>query len=299
VKELIALVRGLGFAGELVAGESLAGHCSLGVGGKAALFAGPAGERDLLALLQGLRERPLPWMVLGGGTNVLFSDRGYPGCIVHLGPGFRRFERLDETLVEAGAAFATPALARWSGEMGLAGLEFAAGIPGTLGGALRMNAGAHGGEMAQTITEVELFHRGRLEWRKRKELAFTDRNLILPSATIITAARFRLAPDEPGAVRARIDALLAKRRASQPRDHSAGCWFKNPPGDSAGRLIDAAGLKGLRVGGAEVSPVHANFLVRSGRATADDFRVLAEKVRGEVARRFGVMLAEEVHVVSG
>jgi UDP-N-acetylmuramate dehydrogenase len=303
MKGLIAALRGEGFSGELALRESLARHCSLGVGGDAALYAVPRQEHDLGLLLQTVMEAGIPWMPLGGGTNVLFSDRGYRGCVVRLGEGFRRWERLESGLVEVGAGLPTPALVEQAAGEGLAGLEFAAGIPGTVGGALRMNAGAGAGvgagEMAQAVAELEISLKGRAVWRRGDELAFAYRNLVLPRDAIITAARLRVKDEDPRAVRRRVEESIERRRRVQPRDSSAGCWFRNPPGESAGRLIDAAGLKGARIGGAEVSAVHGNFLVRRGDATAEDFRALAEKVRDQVARRFGVLLAEEVHVVEG
>ncbi len=299
MREMLAALRGEGFAGELSAGEPLARHCSLGVGGEAALYAVPRQERDLELLLGRLHGSGTAWMALGGGTNVLFSDRGYRGCVVRLGEGFRRWEHLEEDLVEAGAALPTPALVERAAEEGLAGLEFAAGVPGTLGGALRMNAGTRGGEMARAVVELAIFRHGRAEWRRRGDLAFSYRNLVLPRDAVVTAARLLVRADDAAAVRKRVEDEISRRRKTQPHESSAGCWFRNPPGDSAGRLIDAAGLKGTRIGGAEVSAVHGNFLVRRGTATAGDFSALAAKVRDEVARRFGVLLEEEVHVVEG
>jgi len=297
LKELATLLRDLGFAGGLLEGEPLSRHCSLGVGGAAALYAVAGDERDLQILCRSLDRSGAPWMVAGAGTNLLFPDGGYPGCVVRLGGEFDRCEFAGAGVLEAGAGFATPGLvARASGE-GLTGVEFAAGIPGTVGGALRMNAGTREGDMGRAVAEIQYLHQGRLLWRGRGDLAFAYRSLVLPREAVITRARFALAPDDPRTVRERVEMSRAGRKKTQPKEASAGCWFRNPPGDSAGRLIEAAGLKGLRVGGAEVSRVHANFLVRRGPATAEDFLSLARKVREGVADRFGVLLAEEVHVV--
>ncbi len=304
MEELVRALPGEGFGGELRAGEPMARHGSLGVGGTAALYAVPRDEGELALLLARLQRDQVRHLPLGGGTNLLVPDQGFPGCLVRLGEGFKQTTLLaeegDGLRLEAGGAVPTPGLLARCGSEGWAGVEFLAGIPGTLGGAARMNAGTREGEMAQAVTEMRVWQEGRSRWLPARVLRFSYRSLDLPPGAFITALRFRLRREEASRVRGRVEEAIARRRATQPRLPSLGCWFRNPQGpgggDSAGRLIEAAGLKGARVGGAVVSPLHANFLVREGEATASDFLALAEKVKSAVAAKSGVALQEEIHV---
>jgi UDP-N-acetylmuramate dehydrogenase len=316
VKEIKGRIAESGFAGELRLGEQLAVHTSLRVGGPASLFALPAGVEDLVLLLALLTEEEVPWMVLGGGTNVVFANGGYHGCVIQLSldpgspgsPGQWGGISRDKDLLEAGAAATLPGLVARAAREGLAGLECLAGIPGTVGGALRMNAGTRSGEMADVVEEVRLLEgvgdsdgdRKGARWVPGSELGFAYRSSELTEGQIVLAVRFRLTPGDPNAILARVMEQARARKENQPSgEASAGCWFKNPEGDSAGRLIDEAGMKGLTCGGAQVSDVHANFFINTGSATAGDFIELAGKVKDGIRERFGIDLEEEVKVIRG
>jgi UDP-N-acetylmuramate dehydrogenase len=239
----------------------LARQTTLGVGGPAGLYVECADADAVVALARSLGEAPL--FVLGKGSNTLVGDGGIDAVVVKLGVGLKRMRR-DGDVVEAGAGEAMPALAAWVAREGLAGLEFAAGIPATVGGSVRMNAGAHGGEVASRLLSVDVVLPGTGELRSLTpgELRFGYRHATLPPRSVVVAARWRLEPDDPAAIRGRLDELRAWRRRTQPlRERNCGSVFTNPPGDSAGRLVEAAGLKGFAVGGARVSEKHANFVV--------------------------------------
>jgi UDP-N-acetylmuramate dehydrogenase len=237
--------------------------------------------------------------VLGSGFNTLVRDGGIRGLVLRLA-GLRALAREEDGALRAEAGASHTSVARFCVEQGLAGLEFAVGIPGTVGGWIRMNAGIGTHEMKDVIDEVELFApaSARLEKRSRDTLAFRYRGVDLPDGAVIVSARFRTRSGDPARIEAEQRELLARRRATQPVDRpSCGSVFVNPPGDHAGRLIDAAGLKGAREGGAEISTLHANFIVTSAGATASDVLALLERTRREVARRFGVSLETEVRIV--
>lgn len=298
--DLAGKVREKGFAGKLTEAEPLHRHVSLRAGGQAALFAVCDGMEDIVTLLGCLEEEGVPWILLGGGTNMVFANGGYGGCVVRLGGQFARVQREGDSMLLTGAAVPLPAVVASSAENGLAGVECLAGIPGTVGGAVFMNAGTRSGQIADVVHEVRLFDGKDARWVPGRELDFSYRSSGIPEGNIILDVRIKLTPSSRREVRLRIKAQADRRQGTQPSGvPSAGCWFKNPVGDSAGRLIDEAGLKGERCGGAQVSEVHANFLVNLGGATTSDFLTLAEKVRGTVHERFGVMLLEEVRIIHG
>ncbi len=243
-----------------------------------------------------------PFYILGSGSNVLFSDRGLRGVViinraktvkidVHTAP--------PTVWVESGANLG--ALARQVALRGLSGLEWAATIPGTVGGAVYGNAGAHGGDMASNLVLAEILHRkkGRETW-KGEQMAFDYRTSTLkrnPAEAVILAARLQLTFSTPAEVQARMDEFAAKRRRTQPPGASLGSMFKNPPGDYAGRLIEAAGLKGTRIGGAIISNVHANFFINDKKAAAADIGKLIKLAQDTVFEKFGVKLELEVELV--
>ena len=297
---LAGKIRERGFEGELKEGEPLHRHLSLRVGGPTALFAVADSVKDIVILLDCLEEEGVPWVVMGGGTNLVFSNGGYRGCVVRLGGEFTRLQREGDQTLAAGAAVSLAAVVNSSAEKGLSGMECLTGIPGTVGGAVFMNAGTTSGEIADVIDEVLLLTGRESRWVPGSELGFSYRSSDIPEGDIILAVRFRLTPSTREKVRSRMKALSLRRKETQPAGiPSAGCWFRNPEGDSAGRLIDEAGMKGERCGGAQVSEVHANFLVNVGGATASDFLTLARKVKETVHRQSGVMLQEEVRVIDG
>jgi UDP-N-acetylmuramate dehydrogenase len=297
---LVRKIRERGFLGHLMESEPLSRHLYVKAGGPAALFAIPESTEDVIELIGCLHNEGVPWFLLGGGTNVIFANGGYPGCVVHLGRRFERIKVQDDSMILAGASASLAGIVEASAANGLSGMECLTGIPGTVGGAVSMNAGTRKGEISDVLHEVRVFNGEEILWLTAEKLGLSYRSSNLSEAHIILEARFDLVPAEEDEVRSRIRVLKDNRGATQPLDMpSAGCWFKNPAGDSAGRLIDAAGLKGERYGGAQVSEVHANFLVNLGGASACDFITLAQKIRETVQERFGVVLEEEVRVING
>ena len=300
IAPLIRKIRERGFLGDLMESEPLSRHLYAGAGGPASLFAIPESTEDVVELFTCLDREGVPWFLLGGGTNVIFANGGYPGCVVHLGRRFARIKVQDDSMILAGASAGLSEVVETSAAKGLAGMECLAGIPGTVGGAVVMNAGTRSGEISDVLHEVRIFSGEEIVWLPAEKLGLSYRSSILPETSVILEARFGLAPATEDDVRSRIRILKENRGATQPLDMpSAGCWFKNPAGDSAGRLIDEAGLKGERCGGAQVSEVHANFLVNLGGASASDFITLAQRVREAVREQFGVVLEDEVRVIHG
>jgi len=280
----------------------LAPFTTLKVGGPADALIEPTDRQALAGLVGRLTAEEVPWWVLGRGSNLVIADRGVEGVVILLGRHFATIE-FEETAsgpqltVEAGCSLAR--LLAWCCAEGLSGLEFATGIPGGVGGAIMMNAGAWGNEISGVLREVILLDaQGGLETRPLQATNFCYRGWRHPHGKIVVAGRFALGYDTPKAIAARCHQLAKQRAAKQPKGvASAGSFFKNPPGDAAGRLIEQAGLKGLRVGDAEVSTVHANFLVNRGQASAHELRALMGLVQDRVAKQFGVELLPEVHFV--
>ena len=291
----------------------MAQHTSFRIGGPAdvLLEAASAGE---VAIAAGLAARlGLPYVVIGLGSNLLVLDGGLRGLVIKIGPQMGDLTWDDAApAVEAGAGAALRQLAAAAADRGLSGLEFAQGIPGTLGGAVAMNAGAYGGEMSQLVEWVDVLalpgplaigESGPRAWERRRltppDLAFGYRRSSLQSeAWVALAARLALRRDDPDAIRERMAANAKRRQDLQPLDQpSAGSYFRRPPGHFAGPLIEASGLKGYRVGGAAVSTKHANFIVNLGGASAADVLAVARHVREVVRERTGVDLEPEVRVI--
>lgn len=295
--------RAAGLAGikglALSPGEPLARHTTLKIGGPAELFVEVEDEEALAALLAAVREVAAPLHLLGLGSNLLVPDAGIAGVVARLGKGFKRL-RVAGTEVTAGAALGLPTLARRTARRGLTGLEPLCGFPSTVGGAVAMNAGCYGTEIKDVLAVAWLLER---DGRRRRigvgELGAGYRSTALQgTGAIVTRARFRLVPADPETCVARIEDLNRRRWASLPmKEPNAGSIFKNPPGDYAGRLIEACGLKGTAAGGARISPRHANVIVNAGGAKADDVLALMLRARRAVAERFGMRLEPEVILV--
>ncbi len=284
--------------GELRFEESLSEHTSWRAGGPAERFYLPADRDDLMVFLRALpTDEHLFW--LGLGSNLLVRDGGIRGTVICTRNRLKALRRSGEDRVYAEAGVPCALVAKFCAEQGLAGAEFLAGIPGTLGGALAMNAGAFGGEtwsLVQGVTSVDRF--GTVRERVPSDFAIGYRTVRGPVGEWFLAAELGLAPDENAASRSKIKALLARRNETQPTHQpSCGSVFRNPEGDHAARLIEASGLKGIRIGGACVSEKHANFIINTGSATAKDIETLVFHVQAEVRQRQGVELLPEVRIV--
>ena len=269
------------------------------IGGPAALYLEPESEHDLGEAGRAIVETGIPFVVLGKGSNVLVADGGFAGLVLRLGRSFRWSARDGSTLT-AGGSMPLPALAGVAQRHGLAGLEFGVAIPATLGGAVWMNAGAHGHELAEVMDTVELFHlrEGRSTAMPAADAGFGYRRSSMGEESVVIGARVRLAPGDAAAIREAMDEVREWRRATQPlAEPNCGSVFTNPEGDHAARLIEAAGAKGRRVGGAFVSRKHANFIVAGPGARAADVVRLIDEVRSLVSSSAGVRLEPEVRLV--
>lgn len=286
------------FGGRLTTNYPLAEVTSFRIGGPADLFLVAEDESELGFAIAAADRDAVPVFCLGSGTNLLVSDRGIRGLVIKLGAGFARI-LIDGLEVQAGAAAQFGDLARQTTERGLAGLEFGEGIPGSVGGGLVMNAGAFGGEIARVVTIVRgVGHGGAPLSLTPQEVGFAYRRTALPRGFTITSVSFRLAAGDRAALRGRVDEIHDRRMSRQPSGMpNAGSIFKNPPGGFAGRLLEEAGLKGARAGGAAFSEQHANFIVNLGGARAREVCELMELARERVRARTGVTLEAEVRLV--
>ncbi|MBO9347287.1 UDP-N-acetylmuramate dehydrogenase [Chloroflexus sp. MS-CIW-1] len=285
--------------------EPMARHTSWRVGGLARYYAEPATPAEAIALATWATDQQLPLIWIGRGTNLLVRDEGFDGVIaVYRGQRWELHDQGEsaELWIEAGAPMA--GTARRLAAMGWAGLEWAEGLPGTVGGAIVGNAGCYGGNVAGQLIAAELLMNGceRVEW-SINDLAYTYRESILkqmqhtPLPPLVLSGRFRLRRADPAVLTARMAAIAAERKQKTPAGSSCGSVFKNPPGDFAGRLIEAVGLKGTRIGDAEISPLHANYIVNHGQARAADILALIDLARATVAERFGITLQLEVRII--
>jgi len=269
------------------------------MGGPADLFFLPADGDDLQTALPLIRESGLPVLPLGGGTNMLVRTPGFRGIVVDLTGGMKEIEiGVDQVVCQAGASLQV--LSRRCQREGRTGLEFGCGIPGTAGGAVRGNAGAFGGETLDRLSWLRgvLLDSGEEIRLQQADISYGYRYTALPSDVLILEAGFRVEEAVPEAIRKEMEDILSRRKATQPLwERNAGCIFKNPPGTSAGLLIDQAGCKGLRVGQVEVSDVHANFTVNLGAGTPEDVLSVIERVREQVRQHHGTELETEVRVV--
>ena len=277
----------------------LAPLTSFRIGGPAALYLEPQSDADLIAAGEAVRETGIPFVVLGKGSNVLVADAGFDGLVLRLGRGYRWAARKGDRLT-AGGAMPLPALAGVALSHGLAGLEFGVAIPASLGGAVMMNAGAHGHELAEVLETVEVFEllAGATRRIAAADAGFSYRRSELPADAVVVGSTVALEPGEPSEIRALMDEAREWRRRTQPlAKPNCGSVFKNPSGDHAARLIEEAGGKELSVGGASVSAKHANFIVASEGASAADVVELIRSVQEVVEASSGIRLEPEVHLV--
>ncbi len=281
--------------GRLLEDESLSGHTSFRIGGAADFWFLPKDIEDLSAGLKACTEDGVPVFVIGRGTNLLAADAGFRGVVFDLAETFSGMSG-EGPEVNAGAGGLLWDLLNFCAARGLSGFEALAGIPGSVGGGVRLNAGAFGREIRDNLVDVIAVEAdGTVTVRDRDALAMGYRSTALPEGSVVVSARFSFEPGDPLRMKAEQEAVLARRREKQPLSMpSAGSVFKRPPGDFAGRLIEDAGLKGLRIGDAMVSGKHANFIVNVGSASASDVKALIDEIRGRVLARFGVTLEPEI-----
>ena len=278
--------------------EPLKRYTAWKIGGPADALLEPRDAGELLEAVDRAREHGVPVTVLGGGTNVLVRDGGIRGLTIRLAKALTGVEVDDRSVVaEAGVLY--PVLANATAGRGLAGLEFATGIPGTVGGAVYMNAGAYGGETKDVLDWADVFRDGEVARMANADLDLSYRRSVLQDHPdwVVLRAGYTLEPGDPEELKARIKEFRAQRMYGSPNRPSCGSTFKRPEGDFPGRVIEAAGLKGTRVGNVEVSPVHANYLVNLGGGTAEEALELIELVKEKVRERLGIELEEEVRVV--
>jgi len=273
-----------------------------GVGGSAALFLGNCGPDDLALARRAVAASGIPVLVLGRGSNLLVSDRGFPGLVLTLGEPFAAIHTGDAPCVRAGGAVSFPVLARRTAAAGLRGLEWAVGVPGSVGGAVRMNAGGHGSDVRACLTRAWLFDLRGDEDEGGVEVATADldlgyRHSGIGPLQVVVAAEFALTAGDRAEAEEEVSAVVRWRREHQPGGSNAGSVFANPEGDSAGRLIEAAGLRGHRRASATVSPKHANFIQVDEGGSAEDVRALMEEVRATVHDRFGITLTLENRLI--
>ncbi|MBI2874655.1 MAG: UDP-N-acetylmuramate dehydrogenase [Firmicutes bacterium] len=295
-RELGALIQG-----EVKVSEPMRKHTSLRVGGTADLLVFPKGMADLRTILELAQDRNVPLRVIGNGTNILVPDEGLKGITVSITEGFKGIAVSGGRIsIEAGRSLGS--VVRTAVTKGLGGLTFAGGIPGTVGGAVVMNAGAFGADMSQVVKAVEaLSFTGRLKRYRLEELGFGYRTSVFQDheKAVITRVAIELEPASPEELRAQVREYAARRRTTQPQAEStAGSVFRNPPGDSAGRLLEEVGAKGMRIGDAQISPVHANFIVNLGRAKSAEVKALLEETRAMVEKSFGIRLEPEIVILS-
>jgi UDP-N-acetylmuramate dehydrogenase len=281
--------------GRVLANQSLAELTWFRVGGPAQVLFTPSDQSDLAYFLKRLPDE-LPVYVVGVGSNLIVRDGGLPGVVIRLAPRGFGETATEGDIVSAGAAALDKRVAETAAAADLAGLEFYFGIPGTIGGALRMNAGANGAETKDVLIEATgIDRRGDAHIFSNADMKFVYRNSGVDPSIIFTSARFRGRPATPQAIRARMNEVQTHRETAQPiREKTGGSTFKNPPGKSAWKLIDAAGCRGLKLGGAQVSEMHCNFLINTGTATGHDIEALGEAVRERVKQNSGIELHWEI-----
>lgn len=285
--------------GRVRAGEPMKRHTSWRIGGLADVFVEPSSREELRLAVSYANERSVPLTVIGAGTNILVSDEGIRGVVVKVGSGLDRIS-LEENVIIAEAGAKLSRVAAVAREAGLGGFEFSAGIPGAIGGAVVMNAGANGASIGALVKEILLLDMEGCFFKKTKEeMNFAYRSSVLQSErAVVVEAAFSCYSREKKAIKEEMEVFIKRRKETQPLHYpSAGSIFRNPPGDSAGRLIEAAGLKGERIGDAQISTLHANFIINLGAATARDVMALVERARKSVLERFGIELKPEVKVV--
>lgn len=286
--------------GKILENEPLANHTTMKIGGPADLFIEPSSIENLEKVMKVLKERHIPWRAIGRGSNLLVSDKGIEGAVIKVGKGLDHLD-INETEVTVGAGFSLVSLSVQISKLGLTGLEFASGIPGSVGGAVYMNAGAHGSDMSKILEKVHvLFDDGTLAWLSQKEMNFSYRTSILQKKRpgIVLEAVFQLKKGNPEEIMAALQKNKNYRKETQPYNlPCAGSIFRNPLPHYAGKLVQEAGLKGYSIGGVQISPMHGNFIVNMGNGTASDVLSLIQYVKDTIYRQYAITMETEVEII--
>ena len=286
--------------GKVLENEPLAGHTTMKIGGPADIFIEPSSIEQLKAAMNVIKEHGIPWRAIGRGSNLLVSDMGIEGAVIKLGKGLDHFE-MDGTKVTAGAGVSLVSLSVQISRAGLSGLEFASGIPGSVGGSVYMNAGAHGSDISQVLTKaLVLFEDGAVEWVSKEDMQFSYRTSLLQKKRpgIVLEAEFSLTAGNREEIVERMQSNKTYRKDTQPYNRPcAGSIFRNPLPEHAGRLVEAAGLKGHSIGGAQISEMHGNFIVNTGTARAEDVLALIQHVKDQVFDKYGIEMETEVEII--
>ncbi|MEH7436002.1 UDP-N-acetylmuramate dehydrogenase [Neobacillus drentensis] len=286
--------------GKVKENELLANHTTMKIGGPADLFIEPSSVENLKKVMSVINKHGLNWRAIGRGSNLLVSDKGIEGVVIKLSSGLDHLE-MDGTTITVGGGHSLVSLATLISKKGLAGLEFASGIPGSVGGAVYMNAGAHGSDISKILTRAHvLFENGSMEWLSNEEMKFSYRTSVLQNKRpgIVVEAVFDLAAGDRVAIVAQMQKNKDYRKETQPWNFPcAGSIFRNPLPNYAGKLIETAGLKGFSMGGAKISEMHGNFIVNAGNATAADVLALIQHIKDTIFNLYGVKMETEVEIV--
>ena len=286
--------------GKVKQNEPLLNHTTIKIGGPADLFIEPSSVENLKKVMSVIEKNGLKWRAIGRGSNLLVSDNGIEGVVIKLGPGLDQLD-INDTEITVGGGYSLVSLATSISKKGLSGLEFASGIPGSVGGAVYMNAGAHGSDISRILTKAHiLFDDGSMEWLTVEEMEFSYRTSILQKKRpgIVVEAVFKLAQGDRAAIVAQMQKNKDYRKETQPWNFPcAGSIFRNPLPNYAGKLIEDAGLKGYSIGGAKISEMHGNFIVNAGNATADDVLSLIQYVKDTIFNLYQVKMETEVEII--
>jgi UDP-N-acetylmuramate dehydrogenase len=286
--------------GKVKRNEPLSQHTTMKIGGPADLFIEPSSLENIQKVMTFIKERQLPWRAIGRGSNLLVSDKGIEGVVIRLGSGLSHLS-INESSITVGGGHSLVSLSTLISKKGLSGLEFASGIPGSVGGAVYMNAGAHGSDINKILTKAHvLFEDGSIEWLSNNEMEFTYRTSVLQKKRpgVVLEAEFKLTKGDRTAIVSQMQKNKDYRKETQPWNFPcAGSIFRNPLPNYAGKLIEEAGLKGFQIGGAKISEMHGNFIVNAGNATAKDVLDLIQYIKDKILQLYGIKMETEVEII--
>jgi UDP-N-acetylmuramate dehydrogenase len=286
--------------GKVKRNEGLSQHTTMKIGGPADIFIEPASLENIQKVMTFLKERQIPWRAIGRGSNLLVSDKGIEGVVIKLGSGLDHLT-INDSKITVGGGHSLVSLSTLISKKGLSGLEFASGIPGSVGGAVYMNAGAHGSDISKILTKAHiLFDDGSMEWLSNDEMEFTYRTSVLQKKRpgIVLEAEFQLTKGDKTAIVSQMQKNKDYRKETQPWNFPcAGSIFRNPLPNYAGKLIEDAGLKGFQMGGAKISEMHGNFIVNAGNATAKDVLDLIQYIKDTILNLYGIKMETEVEII--